>query len=741
VTAIVALVTCVGASATQAQAQGAGSGMLVTFAARVCPTYTDITANRARNNLQESLRDLGADTPYKPGEAINPAVEAASQPNCKPLPNWTFTLGTGYITRAVSGPWGALSIVTGPFSDPSIVTQASVPLLDDEGAPTGESIAGATTVELTPQQAAIAARPSSLWAQGGTTADPILNKQYPGEYGFGALRCALDDVNGDNVEWVGFPSGARHVFCFAYYVQPPPTAGTIIIRKQVQGTAKTTELFPFKGNLSFNQNGLFSLAVKDGQPAQQSFIRAATEPGEAPWDAQELVPANWKLTGLQCTSQNGHSATTTDLTTATVSIVLAEEDTVTCTYTDEFVPPNGGLEIRKLTVGSTGRFDFAVQPAAGGHSETAVAETLQPEVAVDASPSPISLAPGDYKLSETSPTSAAGRWALTGVECGGQALPATQPVAVSVASGVGTTCTLTNTFTPLGSIALHKITLGGVATTGFVISPLGGDDGGGGGDDSSSSGSGDASNTELYQSATTTQPGVPAPATGDSSAGLELGHYLIQETTPEPSGSGQWELTAVQCDGEDVPFADGQATVTLAKAAPHQACTFTNTFHATPPPEPPQPPNPSQPPAAKVDPSSSLTLTKRAVSSAIGVGQPASYEIAVTNHGPDSAENVVVDDQPTGPARFHSVKPSQGTCTRTVPTTCQLGAIPAGHTVTIALTLIPTTAGVFENHAVLGSASLDPAYAHGVAAARVMVKAAKSHRAPSKPEPAPHFTG
>ncbi len=709
----------------QVRAQGAGgSGLLVTFAARVCPTYTDITANRARNNLQESLRDLGADTPYQPGEAMNPTVEAANQPNCKPLPNWTFTLGTGYITRAVSGPWGSLSIVTGPFSTSSIVTQASTPLLDNQGVPTGESIAGATTLELTPQQAAIAARPNSLWAQGGTPADPILNKQYPGEYGFGALRCALDDVNGDNVEWVGFPSGVRHVFCFAYYVQPPPTAGTIVIRKQIKGTAKTSELFPFKGNLSFNQNGLFSLAVKDGQAAQQSFIRAGVGPGEAPWTAQELLPANWKLTGLQCTSQSGHSTTSTDLATAAVSIVLADEDTVTCTYTDEFVPPNGGLEIRKLTVGGTGRFDFAVQPSAGGHAVTAVAETQLPEVAVDAAPSPLSLPPGDYKLRETDPASTAGRWSLSGVECGGHALGATQPIAVSVASGVGTTCTLTNTFTPSGSIGLHKVTLGGVATTGFVISPL----------------VGEAS--ELHQAASTTQPGVAAPATGDSSDRLELGRYLVQETTPEPSGTGQWELTAVHCDGQDIPFADGQATVTLAKATPHQACTFTNTFHATVTPEPPQPSNPAQPQASKVNPSSRLTLTKRAAGSTVGVGQPAHYEIAVTNHGPDASENVVVDDQPSGPARFRSVTPSQGSCTHAVPTTCQLGTVPAGHTVTIALTVIPTRAGVFENRAVLGSASLDPSYTGGVAAARILVKASHSRRAPTPhPRPTPHFTG
>ena len=39
-------------------------GIKVTIAARECPEYTDITANRARNDIQESLEDLGADTPY-----------------------------------------------------------------------------------------------------------------------------------------------------------------------------------------------------------------------------------------------------------------------------------------------------------------------------------------------------------------------------------------------------------------------------------------------------------------------------------------------------------------------------------------------------------------------------------------------------------------------------------------------------------------------------------------------------
>ena len=74
--------------------------------------------------------------------------------------------------------------------------------------------------------------------------------RFAGRYGFAALRCAIDDLNGDNVECDPYPSGVRHVFCFAYYVTPPPSSGTIVIRKQVQGPADA-ESFPFTGNISY----------------------------------------------------------------------------------------------------------------------------------------------------------------------------------------------------------------------------------------------------------------------------------------------------------------------------------------------------------------------------------------------------------------------------------------------------------------------------------------------------------
>ena len=60
--ALVALVLCTPPAWAQ-QPPGPdeeGTDYFVTIAARQCPNYQSITANRARNNIQESLRDLGA---------------------------------------------------------------------------------------------------------------------------------------------------------------------------------------------------------------------------------------------------------------------------------------------------------------------------------------------------------------------------------------------------------------------------------------------------------------------------------------------------------------------------------------------------------------------------------------------------------------------------------------------------------------------------------------------------------
>jgi hypothetical protein len=52
---------------------------------RQCPNYTDIMANLAHNNAQESLRDLGKDSVYAAAEPIAPSIEDPNAPNCTPL--------------------------------------------------------------------------------------------------------------------------------------------------------------------------------------------------------------------------------------------------------------------------------------------------------------------------------------------------------------------------------------------------------------------------------------------------------------------------------------------------------------------------------------------------------------------------------------------------------------------------------------------------------------------------------
>ena len=53
-------------------------GAKLTLVARECAEYTHITANRARNNFQESLKDLGANSTYVTGEAINVQKETTN---------------------------------------------------------------------------------------------------------------------------------------------------------------------------------------------------------------------------------------------------------------------------------------------------------------------------------------------------------------------------------------------------------------------------------------------------------------------------------------------------------------------------------------------------------------------------------------------------------------------------------------------------------------------------------------
>ena len=121
----------------RAPAAAQGTGYSVTFAARECKSYSDIFANRFRDNLMQTLQNVGPDSPYGPNDLVNPSFEDRSpQSNCTPLTGWEFTMGSQPDLAPLTGPWGSLTVVNHAF--PPVTTEAHTALLDQDGEPIGE---------------------------------------------------------------------------------------------------------------------------------------------------------------------------------------------------------------------------------------------------------------------------------------------------------------------------------------------------------------------------------------------------------------------------------------------------------------------------------------------------------------------------------------------------------------------------------------------------------------------------
>jgi uncharacterized repeat protein (TIGR01451 family) len=657
---VVAVIGTSLAFAASADAQGGGgqsADRWVTIAARECDSYSDIRANLARNNLMESLQDLGRDTLYESGEPVDPRKEKAGQPRCRPITGWRFTFGDAIGGQPVVGPWGSLSVVDDPDGGQPVVTKATVPARDFNGHPVsgGVKIPGAITIGLNHDQADRAER-NALWLQGGTPQDPVLDSdpQFAGGYGFGALRCAIDDLNGDNVETIQFPGGTRHMYCYAYYVTPPPSSGTIVIRKEVVGS-QAPETFAFGGNVSYNAGGAFELTASESDADSIEFVRAETGPGDAPWTVVEDPRDGWTLTDISCTSQA--STTATDPAAGSAQISLVAGDTVTCTFTNRLTPPAGALVLRKVTKGGTGRFPFRIQDEDGDVVATR-ALTTTAEGGVGAVRA-IALDPGRYRIAERRPRTDAGVWRLTGIACNGARRPIGEPVFVDIDAGRGAVCTFTNRLQRPGRIDIEAITLGGVGTAGYVVSPV------------------DDATVQRRQFATTDRQRSIAAARGQSTHGLPFGRYLIQETAITAAQRDVWSLIAVSCNGAVIPFEQGRVTVRISRRTPAQDCTFINLRRRDPNPPPPDP-GPGPPPGPDPQPgpepvppgptpapggkTPDLALDKQRVRSTGGDQPTLTFRIRVDNRSGITATDVVVADRLAAGTRLVSARPSQGRC-------------------------------------------------------------------------------
>lgn len=548
-----------------AKVRAAGDDLKVTFAARQCADYSDIMANLARNNIQESLRDLGKDSEYVSGQPVNPAVEEPNDPDCKPLVGWKFQWGSG-----IGGKTDLLSTVSGPLAQ-TPATKTSTPLLDAQGKRTGKNLAAAVTVPLDDQLRQLVNQ-GSLWVQGGSTTDPLMNSVFGrGKYGFGALRCSVDNLNGDNVETVAFPADQTHVFCYYYAVTPPPGAGHIVVRKKVEGGGSDSHQFDFHGNVSYNPGGTFDLDASPSSPGQINFDRGETRSQDDPWDFTEDVPAGWKLESVTCDSAKGTS--TSQVSGAHVSVTLAADDTVTCTYTDKRVFATG-LTVYKRTLGRAGGpFAFKVTRPNGSTDDLGSVTTRTEGTPTQAGQVDNAEA-GTYTITETLPdANAGGSWTPVSVECvdvddSTHAAKRTRARGAEVSYQVDldakpANCLFTNRFHPTHRLRIEKKTIGGYMPAAFQVRAL------------NPLAEAAARRSGPQRVTVTTRPGHN-PA-GITQTKLPTGAYFITELR-HSSPNGTWRLTAIVCDGRHFPISHATGAVLLTDAHPNHVCRFTNVF-------------------------------------------------------------------------------------------------------------------------------------------------------------------
>jgi uncharacterized repeat protein (TIGR01451 family) len=102
------------------------------------------------------------------------------------------------------------------------------------------------------------------------------------------------------------------------------------------------------------------------------------------------------------------------------------------------------------------------------------------------------------------------------------------------------------------------------------------------------------------------------------------------------------------------------------------------------------------------------------------------YNIAVSNAGPNDATPVVVTDVLPAGVTFVSATPTQGTCSGTTTVTCNLGTIVNGGSASIALTVTLNASGPVSNTATVSAQQADANPANSTSTATITVAPASA---------------
>ena len=330
-------------------------------------------------------------------------------------------------------------------------------------------------------------------------------------------------------------------------------------------------------SIALDQDGNWTMTGGD----EQVFGEVVPNAGRSAYTVAELVPAGYRLTGIECDHGNTSktSAAGFDGEAATATIEVAAGQTVHCTFTNT---RNGSLTVVKRVAGDPQGQKFAFSPSdelvTVGGEEPALQPGDTVELLADGSEVFPGLIPNDeggksYTVDETVPAG----YRLTDIDCDGSSddQDATnldgidRGAVVKVAAGEDVTCEFTNTKD--ATIKIAKVNVGGPEDDQFAF------------DASSDFGARsvtyalDADDKWSMTGGQTQELSGVVPNAGH--AGRD---YSVKELVPE-----HYRLTAIECDGDNTGKADpagftGDAAAADIVVAPGATvlCTFTNTRNA-----------------------------------------------------------------------------------------------------------------------------------------------------------------
>ena len=345
---------------------------------------------------------------------------------------------------------------------------------------------------------------TGLTTSGNTTSQTVTGLTAGGSYSISETPVSGWTLT-DTVCTNGYPtaitvvSGATTTCTFTNVQQ-----GSITV---VKNTVTGNGTFPFSSDF-----GLTSLTTS-GNTASQTFpnltasnlslrARGPSPKGGEGYYVLETVPVGWIQTGATCT--NGTPA----------NVLVAPGGTTTCTFTNA---QTGSITVVKNTASGNGTFAFTSNFGVASLTTTAgTASQTVNNLIVGSS----------YSISEILPVG----WAQTSATCTNGT-----PAAITVATGLTTTCTFTNA--PAGSITVVDNTVGGNGTFAFT------------------SNFGLTSLTTLGNTASQTFSGL-TPG----------GAYSVSETVP-----AGWTQTSATCTS-------GTPAAVTVTASATTTCTFNNTL-------------------------------------------------------------------------------------------------------------------------------------------------------------------